>query len=340
MNIEKRASGSYRVRKTINGKTINVTFNHKPSEKEIMLAFAEKMAEHEAKDNRDISFKTAATKYNESKENVLSPTTMRSYKKFPELLPEWFTALPINQIEQLHINKVINELSVDKSPKTVRNYHGYISAVLSTFKPTMNISTTLPQKRKDEAYMPSKEDVQKVMEYFKEHYPQYYVGLYLCACGLRRGEMTALTPEDLDGDVLTINKSKALNSDNEWVIKSTKTTKSTRTIIVPEDIAKQIRLQGFVYDRHPRKLNETLDYALKKLGIPHFTVHSLRHYFCAVLTEAGVDEQTILDLGGWETPFVMKKAYRYSLVMRDEERKRNAMQNVSNAICPLSQDKK
>lgn len=331
MNIEKRKSGSYRVRKTVNGKSISITFDHKPTQSEIFMALADKMNEIEQKEIKEMSFQQACKKYNDSKSNVLSPTTMRSYMKYPELMPEWFTYLPINEIEQIHINKVINELSLNKSPKTIRNYHGYISAVLSTYRPQLNISTTLPQKTKYKPYEPSKDDVKRIMQYFKEHYPNHYVGLYLCACGLRKGEMCALEPTDLDGDVLHITKSKALNYKNEWVIKKPKTTQSERDITIPIEIADLIRSQGFVYKGYPTEINKNLNTAQQKLGIPHFTVHVLRHFFAAVLSET-CDESTVLELGGWETAYVMKRAYRYSMALKEDDKKRKAMSNVSNAI--------
>ena len=36
MNIDKRPSGNYRVRKMVNGKTYTLTLDHKPTEKEII----------------------------------------------------------------------------------------------------------------------------------------------------------------------------------------------------------------------------------------------------------------------------------------------------------------
>ena len=43
MKIEKRASGSYRVRKMYKGQMYTVSFDHKPTQKEAMLAMAEEL---------------------------------------------------------------------------------------------------------------------------------------------------------------------------------------------------------------------------------------------------------------------------------------------------------
>lgn len=116
------------------------------------------MAQAEIASTSDLTFEQAAQKYVDMKLNVLSPNTVREYKNTISRLSEWFVRMMISEINQVAINKQLNELAANKTPKTVRNYHGFISAVLSTFKPEMKIFTTLPQKRKYEPYTPSQDD--------------------------------------------------------------------------------------------------------------------------------------------------------------------------------------
>ena len=74
----------------------------------------------------------------------------------------------MHDITALDIQTEINRLSKEHSPKTVRNYHGFISAVLGTFCPNLKICTTLPQKVKNEPYIPSDNDVKQILEYVKD----------------------------------------------------------------------------------------------------------------------------------------------------------------------------
>lgn len=136
----------------------------------------------------------------------------------------------------------------------MRNYHGFISAVLGTFCPNLKICTTLPQKVKNEPYIPSDDDVRRILEYAKE--TKYEIPIILACYGMRRSEICALTPDDIDGDVVTINKAKVQNQSHEWVTKTTKTTASTREIIIPVEIANRIREQGYVYNGHPGKITD------------------------------------------------------------------------------------
>lgn len=330
MNIEKLPSGSYRVRKYYNGKSLSVVFDHKPKQSEILAALSDKIAKADVVSVSDLTFRQAAEKYIDMKRNVLSPNTIREYEGTPNRLSEWFVDMMIVDINQIAINKQINELSAKKSPKTVRNYHGFISAILGTFRPEMNISTTLPQKRKYEPYTPSHEDIKRILEEVKG--TDFYIPFVLACHGMRRGEIFALTVEDIEGDIVHINKALALNADKEWVVKGTKTTASERDIIIPMEIADQIRKQGYVTNLYPNSLTDKLQKITKKLDIPYFSVHKLRHYFASVLSEKGIPEADILALGGWETDYVMKRVYRHSMIDKQEQKKRDAMNQLKASI--------
>lgn len=90
--------------------------------------------------NTNLTFQKAAESYVDMKRNVLSPRTIKKYSATTGRLPEWFNELAASDISQIEINRLVNELSKTKSPKTVRNYHGFISAVLGTFNPGLKIS--------------------------------------------------------------------------------------------------------------------------------------------------------------------------------------------------------
>lgn len=229
----------------------------------------------------------------------------------------------------MDIQKKVNRLSEAHSPKTVRNYHGFISAVLGTFRPEMKIYTTLPQKIKNEPYIPSDEDIKRILEYARD--TEYEIPIMLACYGLRRSEICALTVSDLDGDVLHINKAKVFGDDG-WVEKGTKTTSSTRDIIIPAAIADKIRERGYIYKGHPNSISEYLAAAEEKLGVPKFTMHKLRHYFASKMSVLNVPEADIMRLGGWESDHVMKAVYRHSMMEKDETAKREASNRPGDVL--------
>ena len=279
MKIEKRGSGSYRVRKLYKGQMYTVTFDRKPTQKEAMQTMAKELDRMQEK-YRSLTFKTAAEKYIDSKRNILSPSTVRLYGITLNVLSDGFKSLNIHDVTVMDIQTEINCLSKNHSPKTVRNYHGFISAVLGAFRPELKIYTTLPQKVKNEPYIPTDMDVKRIPEHAKG--TEYEIPIILACYGMRRSEICALMPEDIDGDIVHIRKAKVFGADGAWVDKNTKTTSSTRDIIIPLEVADRIKEKGYVYKGHPNSISEYLGSTEDKLGIPRFTMHKLRHYFTGI----------------------------------------------------------
>ena len=327
MNIEKLPSGSYRVRVMEDKKMYRFTFDHKPTQKEIFNALAEKINNNSV--NGKMTFYAAGKKYAESKKNIISPNTYREYVRTCDRLPEWFTDLQIDEITQIDINKMVNELSLDKNPKTVRNYHGFISAVLGTFRPDMKIYTTLPQKRKYEPYTPSDEDVNRILKALEG--TEFYIPVVLACYGMRRGEICALQVSDIENDVVHINKALAYTVDKEWVVKSTKTTESERDIIIPKKIADMIHKQGYVYNGYPNSITRKLEAVERELNIEHFSLHKLRHYFASKMLTI-TDSKTVQALGGWKTDNVMKNIYAHSMKTEQDKAKRKAVKVFNQAL--------
>lgn len=318
MKIEKLPSGKYRVRKTYQKKTYTVIFDYKPTQKEVMQALSFEM-ENEKIRSASMTFKDAAEEYISIKENILSPTTIREYKSNISRLSDKFKQRNISDITALDVQKEINLLSKDKAPKTVRNYHGFISAVLGTFRPNLILHTTLPQKVKNEPYIPSEDDVKRIIK--DSEGSMFEVAILLACYGLRRSEILALTLDDLDGNTLTINKAKVQDLNGDWVVKTTKTVESTRSVVISPILADKIRNQGFIYQGSPNSITGHLNDVQDRLGIPRFSIHKLRHYFASKMSELGVPEADILKMGGWETDHVMKTVYRHSLQTKESQQR-------------------
>lgn len=329
MKIEKLPSGSYRIRKMYNGTTYTVVFDHKPTQKEVVESLAEKLNTVQEK-RRTLTFRDAAEEYIESKRNVLSPSTLRGYKNILQQLPSSFTGKNLHDITALDVQARINALAKDKSPKTVRNYHGFLSAVLSMFRPNLKLTTTLPQKIKQEPYIPSDQDVQRILE--RSRGTMYEVPLVLACYGMRRSEIFALVPEDIDGDIVRINKALVQDDLGKWKTKSTKTTAGTREIIIPEHIARRIQEQGYVYKGGVSSISAYLSRTQDELGIPRFSIHKLRHYFASKMSALQIPEADILKLGGWESDYIMKSVYRHSMMEKEEKAKRTAALQLQSVL--------
>lgn len=308
MNITKRPNGKYQIREMHGGKSYCITVPYKPSKKEATELINDKI--NNSVDKISV-LENAAQEYISVKENVLSPSTLRAYRAIIRTLPEWLAKKDISEIDSYAMQKYVNELSADHSPKSVRNKYGFVVSSIRLFLPDANFNVTMPQKIHNEDYTPSLDDVKALFEYAKNS--EYYVALRLAAMSLRRSEILALTVDDLNGDELTINKAYVPGLDGYVVKPTPKTEASNRTITIPHDLAERIREQGYVYHCTPNGIDNYMRRALPKLGIPFFSLHKLRHFFASYSHELGYSDAIIQAIGGWETDHVMKSVYRHAM---------------------------
>lgn len=315
MKIEKLPSGSYRIRKQENGIRLSVTVPYKPTKKEAHELLE---AKRTGRQPNGKTFGDCAREYIDGKESVLSPATVRGYESVLRMIPDRIKSEAIQNIDGWQIQNYIDELVKDgKSPKTISNYYGFISAVFAVFNPEATIRVTLPQKRQKSKHMPSDDDIRRILDMAKG--TRYEIPLRLACYGLRRSEICALTVKDLDGCRLTINKARVKCKDGSWSIKTTKTETSSRTVIIDEQLADLIRESGTVYDHDPNRIYVFLQKACKRLGIEQFPLHYLRHYFASTMHELGVPDVAILEAGGWKTDNVMKTVYRHAKELEEKQ---------------------
>lgn len=327
MKIEQLPSGKYRIRKQINGKNIQVSFDHVPTENEILLALGKHLDGTPAP--KDILiFSNAAKQYVEAKRNVLSPKTRKEYLATPERLSKDFVTKNVYDITEYDIQVEINKLAERLSAKTVKNYHSFIASVIKFVRPGFSWNITLPQVEIVTPYIPDDNEVRMLLEYMKTERPKYYVCMVLAAFSLRREEILAITADDLDGNILHITKGKVQDENNNWVIKQTKTPKSRRDIELPADIADIIREQGYALDCYPSGIHKVITTACKRLGINHFSLHKLRHYFASNLISNKVDILTVASLGGWSSPDMIYKRYGHAM----EDKKKKALKHINKII--------
>lgn len=274
---------------------------------------------------KQITVITAVSKYIETKQAVLSPSTVRVYKMYLRNDFHTISNIPLDELDQQTIQLWIATISKSKNgkernPKTVRNVYGLLSASLDMFAPDMHFRITLPEKKKSELYVPSDADVKKLLEHTKG--TDLEIAIMLAAFGpMRRGEICALTSDDVKGEYVTVNKDMVLNENNEWVIKPPKTYSSNRTILYPAFVAEKLSgITGKIIDANPTQLTNRFRRAIKFAHMDtSFRFHDLRHYSASIMHAIGIPDVYIMQRGGWATDNVMKTVYRN--VINDEAKK-------------------
>ena len=314
MKIEKRTNGSYRVRKMVDGRTRTVTFNHYPNDIELYKAFEDLIWSQ----NRDrCTMETYINKYIDSKRNVLSPSSIITYERFLNVLSSKFLNIPLFDLTQFDVQEEINRYAKEHAPKSVKSLHGFIASVVGLFRPELILRTTLPQAVKTKRYTPNRDDIKAILE--AADGTEDYVGFHLGVYGLRRSEICALEMEDLEDNKLHVHANMVWNKG--WSRKeSPKTDESNRTIYISEELSNLIREQGYFFKYSPNKLNDHLHKYQKKLGIPQFRFHDLRHFFASYAATI-MPESDAMALGGWKSDHIFKRIYRESM---EDSRKKSA----------------
>ena len=140
----------------------------------------------------------------------------------------------------------------------------------------------------------------------------YYAFEVLYWCGVRMGELLALTPADFDFDrhLLTINKSYQRIKGQD-VITTPKTKKSNRTLKLPQFLCDEIQDHiGMQYGIKPNDrlftvtksyLHHEMDRGAKAAGVKRIRIHDLRHSHVSLLIEMGFSAVSIADRLGHES---------------------------------------
>lgn len=308
--ITKLPSGSYRIRKMHQGKTYALTLDYKPGKREADLLLDKSISEDTIPTGR-LTFEGAAQAYISDRSKILSPSTVREYTRILKSIPVTLRKARIDAISTQALQSCINAFSASHSPKSVRDFNSFIVSVLRSANPSRIYPVLLPQKIKKDPYIPSDRDIRLLLDAIRGHETE--VPILLGIFGLRRSEICALRyPEDFEGNIVRISRALVENVEKRWVEKGTKTTDSTRSVPLPEYVMERIREKGYIYSGSPGNISKHMKLVQTRLGLPHFSLHKLRHYFASSSHAMGIPDAVIMSMGGWKTETVMKSVYRHA----------------------------
>ena len=333
MKVEKTESGKYRVRVIIghdaSGRPIRKSFTH--HDKKHLLAIAHAYAD----DHRNVRSRTtieqAINAFMLSHGDVLSPSTMRAYTSLAKTVKSEhgaFCGLYVDDITKKDLQSFVNALiKKGNSPKTVRNFHAFLSAVVKYAGERLP-EVNLPQKQKPVIHIPDEQTAKRIADAAKGTRLEIPVALAFFA--FRRSEICALSVDDLTGDVIHIHHAAVVGADKAVHIKTTKTYTSDRYVRIPHELAAKIRAQGYVTDYTLHGLSHAFDRLLEKNGVPHFRLHDLRHFFVSYCHNVlHLSDAQIQNITGHKTSVVMQN-YLHS--MNDDTAGRLVSDSLSNLL--------
>lgn len=327
---QKLSSGNYRVQIQIDGQRYSCTAKTK---KEAQDAAKKLFAGIQFEKKIPMTVGKAIDCYISEKIGTLSPSTIKGYQSIRKNYLQSIMDIGLSDLTQADVQIAVSEDSkAGKSPKTIRNAHGLLAAVLDEYRPTLILKTTLPQKEKTDIRILTEEEMQKVWEEAKDS--KYLLPILLASwLGLRMSEIRGLKFCDVKNGRLHVHTAVVAGPDGD-VEKRTKTTSGDRWIKLPGVIAGLISME--YTDRYgpmqdiddPIMQNYICPYAditiyknfiacCKKAGVEPCRFHDLRHFAASEAHALGIPDKYAMKRMGHKTDNMLKNVYQH--VIRDKE---------------------
>lgn len=330
---KKMPSGNWRVQAqiTVDGRIVRKSFTDSDRRKAELAATAWQAGVQQEL-TEDITLAKAYERYLSAKQNVLSPATMRGYRTLEKTSLQDIMPLKIDRLNNEIIQRSVNIFAANHSPKTVRNCHGLLSAVLAMFRPEFTLNIKLPQKIKPPLYIPTDKVIKDLLDAAKG--TNLEIPIMLAAFGaLRCGEICALTSDDVFETYIHVNKSMVSDPEGKWHIKPPKTVSSDRYVELPPFLIKRLKeKQGRIVPNTPHNISSNFTKFLNRHKIPHFRFHDLRHYNVSILHAMGIPDKYIQAQGGWSTNYTMQNVYNHIISDKQSEFSKKITNHFENFI--------
>lgn len=323
-----KATGTWRVvyRYTdFTGKAKQTSKRGFATKREAQIWEREQHLKREAK--LDMTFASFYELYVEDKTERLRDNTWNTKEHIvrTKILP-YFGERKIAEIEPRDIIAWQNQLLAYRKPNGKPYAGTYIQKIHSQLSSIFNHAVdfyNLPSNPAKRAGNVKKEERVEMQFWTKEEYLKfadammdkpvsYYAYEMLYWCGVRLGELLALTPADFNFEtqMLRINKSyQRLN--REDVVTPPKTLKSNRTIKMPQFLCDE--MQDYlkmlyepadderIFTISKSYLHHEMDRGSEAAGVKRIRVHDLRHSHVSLLINMGFDAVAIGDRVGHES---------------------------------------
>ena len=294
-------------------------------------------------DNHDYTFQEVADRYLQNYTLNLAPNTLRGYKSCYERehgLKNYFGKMKVKSITTDHIQTYIADLhTMGKASKTISNTIGFLNVVMKhctklryiPFNPVEGVVRPKKEpKTPVQAY--TVQQVQQLLEISQTNHAVHTTIALGALAGLRRGEMAALTWDDVDlngaSPSIRINKTKYHVSPNLGIpnpigVKEPKTPSSIRVIPIPSMLVEILRKEQLRYkecklqyganfldsncvifqdngsDYQPDSINNGYtEFMQRHPEIPYYSLHKLRHTYASLLASLNTPVKDVQELLG------------------------------------------
>lgn len=275
----------------------------------------------------DMSFKSFVEIYSADVKSRVKENTWKTKENIinSKILP-YFEKRKIGEIKPKDIIAWQNELIRRRdengkaySPVYLKTVNNQLSAIFNHAVKFYNLrenpcrkAGSMGKKKSREMLFWTKEEYIKFADAMMDKPQYYYAFEMLYWCGIREGELLALTPADFDLEKGTVSISKSYQRLNgRDIITPPKTEKSNRVITMPQFLVEEMR----DYFRRLYRIEETdrlfpvtksgllreMNRGAKDAGVKRIRIHDIRHSHVSLLIDMGFSATAIADRVGHES---------------------------------------
>ena len=275
----------------------------------------------------DMSFEAFVELYTKDIKNRLKENTWLTKEHIirTKILP-YFGKLKISEITTKEVITWQNEMLAYRDEKKkpysqtyLKTLHNQLSAIFNhavryydlRSNPAARAGNMGSEEHKEMLFW-TKEEYKKFSFEMMDKPVSFYAFEMLYWCGIREGELLALTAADFDFVKETVRISKSYQRlHGEDMITAPKTKKSNRTIKMPHFLSEEMQEYiGMLYELKKKDriftvtksyLHHEMDRGAKAAGVKRIRIHDLRHSHISLLIDMGFSAVAIADRVGHES---------------------------------------
>ena len=307
------------------GKVHQSTKRGFPTKREALAWEREQL--HKAEADLNMTFESFIDTYTADMKNRLKENTWHTKEHIirTKLLP-YFAKRKMNSIQPKDIIAWQNEMIKcrDKSgeaysPVYLKTLHNQLSAIFNHAvkfyglkdNPAAKVGN-MGKAKAIEMLFWTQEEYKKFSEEMMDKPVSFYAFEILYWCGIREGELLALTPADFDLDKRTVTINKTFqHTGGKDIITPPKTEKSNRTITMPRFLADEMQeylkmqydigLDNRMFPVTKSYLYREMQRGCQETSVKRIRIHDLRHSHISLLIDQGFSAVAIADRVGHES---------------------------------------
>ena len=324
MKAQKLPSGSWRVQIMLNGKRVSVTAETEDEAiyKAMMLKTGRER--EQKKSTREKTVKSCVQEYIESKENLLSPSSIRGYYIILNNSLELIENVKVKELSEKHLQQWVNLNAKNYAPKSIKSQFGLVTAALRQEKVNLDFSSVLlPRIEHKEPVIPNEQQMTQILQIVEGTSVELPVTIAV-TLGLRQSEIAGLKWSDYDGALLDIHAAKVPDKYSKFVYKDYLKSKASKRKLEVEGILKERldraeRKGEFISPMLPSSVLRKFNHLCDKNGLPRFTMHAERHANASEMLVMGVPDKYAMKRLGQSSPNMIKNVYQHLFEDKEKE---------------------